>query len=256
MNTVHFDEATVMKAFDIYSVLSRNGVAEKSLLRDYIADDGVRGLVDQFARKVDCTTIIAGEHLYMIPLVKLSPFHVSNDYLKRTYLKANATNTDLYLLYFATIIFLGEFYDSYHSKEPTRDFLRLDEWVTCVNKRIESLKEHSEEDLKQYEKDFSYNWTAIIEKWDAMDDLKETAKKQTGNTISRLSFLDTVKRFLVDQEIVEEIGNQELSLTEKAKTIVQRYFMELEYNRGILEFLYQFEADKEGVQTNAVDLEN
>ena len=40
--------------------------------------------------------------------------------------------------------------------------------------------------LRQYEKEFSYNWVAIVEKWDAMDDIKETAKRQSGNTISRL----------------------------------------------------------------------
>ena len=63
------------------------------------------------------------------------------------------------------------------------------------------------------------------------------------------------RRFLIEQEISEEIGNQELTLTEKAKTIVQRYFMELEYNRGILEFLYQFEIKEEG-DVNAIYLEN
>ncbi|MFZ3587704.1 DUF6063 family protein [Bacillus sp. DJP31] len=253
---MRYEEATIEKAFDIYIALARDGQVEKSILQSYIADDQVRGLVDQFARKVDCVTLIAGDCLYMIPETKLSPFHVNNEYLKRTYLKGSATNTDLYMMYFSTIIFLGEFYDSYHSKEPTRDFIGLDEWATSISKRIESLKEHSEDELKQYEKEFSYNWTSIIEKWDTMDDLKETAKKQAGNTISRLSFLDTVKRFLLDQEIVLEIGNNELTLSEKAKTIVQRYFMELEYNRGILEFIYELELIREEVKEYAVHLEN
>lgn len=253
---MHYDETTVMKAFELYTILSRDGMAGKEYLQVYIADDGVRGLVDQFARNVDCVSLIAGDYLYMIPETKLSPYHVNNEYLKRTYLKGNATNGDLYLLYFVTIVLLGEFYDSYHSKEPTRDFLRLDDWVESVNKRIETLKEHSNEELKEYESELSYNWTMIVEKWEAMDDLKETAKKQSGNTISRLSFLDTAKRFLLDQEIVEEIGNQELILSEKAKTIVQRYFMELEYNRGILEFLYQFEKNDEGGEKNAIHFED
>ncbi|WP_428911566.1 DUF6063 family protein [Niallia sp. Krafla_26] len=249
-----YDQTTILKAFEIYTVLSRDGIGEKEYVQVYIADDGVRGLVDQFARKVDCVTFIAGNHLYMLPETKLSPFHVNNDFIKRTYLKANATNSDLYLLYFVTIVFLGEFYDSYHSKEPTRDFISLEDWVQSINQRMDVLKEHSKEELSAYESEFSYNWTAILEKWEAMDDLKESAKKQTGNTISRLSFLDSAKRFLLHQEIAEEIGNHELTLTEKAKTIVQRYFMELEYNRGILEFLYQF-AEKEG-EVDAVNFEN
>ncbi|TXK90613.1 non-ribosomal peptide synthetase module, partial [Parageobacillus sp. SY1] len=101
------------------------------------------------------------------------------------------------------------------------------------------------EKLKQFEKEFSYNWSLIIEKWDAMDDIKETAKKQSGNTISRLSFIDTVRRFLIDQGLIVDIGNDEVTLTEKAKTIIQRFFMEVEYNKGIFEFIYGFERKEE-----------
>ncbi|WP_391204640.1 DUF6063 family protein [Psychrobacillus sp. L4] len=253
---MHYDEMTVMKAFELYKTLILNGVVEKSYLHEYNADEYVRGLVDRFAQEVDCVTLTVGDQLFMIPKTKLSPFHVNNDFLKRTYLKTSATNADLYLLYFATIVLIGEFYDSYHSKEPTRDFIGLDAWVLAVQKRIDTLKEHSTEELKAFEGEFSYNWIAIIEKWDAMDDLKEQAKKQTGNTISRLSFLDTVKRFLLDQSLIEEIGNNEITISEKAKTIVQRYFMDLDYNRGILEFLYELEAHKKEVQKDAIDLED
>ena len=121
------------------------------------------------------------------------------------------------------------------------------------------LKAHNEEDLKQYEGEFSYNWSAIIEKWDTMDDIKETAKRQSGNTISRLSFLDMVRRFMHDQGLVEEVGEGELGLSEKTKVIVQRYYMELEYNRGILNFLYNLDERKknsEEGQHHASNIEN
>lgn len=253
---MQYDEKTIMKGFELYKTLALNGVVEKSQLHEYIADDYVRGLVNRFAQEVDCVTLIVGDQLFMIPETKLSPFHVNNDFLKRTYLKTSATNADLYLLYFSTIVLIGEFYDSYHSKEPTRNFIGLDAWVIAVQKRVNALKEHSEEDLKALEGEFSYNWIAIIEKWEAMDDLKEQAKRQTGNTISRLSFLDTVKRFLIDQSLIEEIGNNEITISEKTKTIVQRYFMDLDYNRGILEFLYTLEADKKEATVDAINLED
>lgn len=235
------DNAAVMKAFQMYVHLARDGQVGKEVLQEYVADDEVRGLVDQFAREVDCVTIVAGEQLYMIPETRLSPFHVSNDYLKRHYLRANAVNADLYLMYLCIIVLIGAFYDSYQTMEPTRSFLRLDEWTEQVDARISMLKGHSEDELRAMEKEFSYHWTSLIEKWEAMDDVKETAQRQTGNTISRVSFIDTVRRFMVAQELVQDIGNQEITLTEKAKIVVQRYFMELEYNRGVLEFLYQFE---------------
>lgn len=249
---MQYENEVVLQAFRLYAELARSGVVEREELQQYLADDEVRGLVDQFAREVDCVTLPAGDQLFLIPLVRLSPFHVTNDHLKRTYLRGQAVNADLYLMYVAIIVFIGAFYNSYQSMEPTRDFIRMEDWLLLVQERIDGLKEHDPEQLQVYEKQFSYNWTAIIEKWDAMDDIKETAKRQSGNTISRFSFMDTVKRFLLAEQLAEEIGENELAMTEKTRIIVQRYFMELQYNRGILQFLYQFEEDR---QAHAVQKE-
>lgn len=242
---MNYTEQTVIKAFQIYTKLARDGVLGKETVQQYRADDEIRGLLDAFSREVDCVIVGTSEQLFLVPETKLSPFHVSNDWIKRNYLRSGATNGDIYLLYFSTIILFGSFYDTYQSQVPTRQFLRLDEWVRFIQERIDQLKTHNEEDLNQLEKEFSYNWSLIIEKWEDMDDIKETAKKQSGNTISRFSFMDTVKRFLVGQELIQEIGNDEITLTEKAKTIIQRYFMEVEYNKGIFEFIYGFERDEE-----------
>ncbi|MDQ0229016.1 DUF6063 family protein [Metabacillus malikii] len=244
---MNYSEHKVMQAFELYTSLARNGSADAEAQSLYIADDSIRGLVDSFAHHVDCVVIRAGDMLYMIPKTKLSPFHVNNDFLKRTYLKSGATNADLYLLYFSTIVLFGTFYDSYQTLEPTRDFIALDDWVRHVNDRISLLMEHDEEQLRAKEQEFSYNWKQIIEKWEDMNDIKETAKKQAGNTISRLSFIDSAKRFLIDQALVKEIGNNEITLTEKAKTIVQRFFMEVEYNKGILEFIYEWEEEEHAI---------
>ncbi|MFD2618714.1 DUF6063 family protein [Terrilactibacillus laevilacticus] len=246
---MNYPEQKVMQAFSIYTKLARDGVTDKEAVQHYRADDDIRGLLDAFSREVDCVIVSTSEQMFLIPETKLSPFHVSNDWIKRRYLRSGATNGDIYLLYFSTIILFGSFYDTYQSQEPTRQFFRLDEWVRFIQERIDQLKTHDEEELKQLEKEFSYNWRLIIEKWEDMDDIKETAKRQSGNTISRLSFMDTVKRFLVDQELIQEIGNDEITLTEKAKTIIQRYFMEVEFNKGLFEFIYSFEREEE----NAID---
>lgn len=242
--TMEYSEQTVLKAFQIYTILARDGVADKEAIQQYRADDHIRGLLDAFSREVDCIIVGTSEQMFLVPETKLSPLHVSNDWIKRNYLRSGATNGDIYLLYFATIILFGSFYDSYQNQEPTRQFIRLDEWVRLIHDRIEQLAMHEEDKLKELEKEFSYNWSLILQKWEDMDDIKETAKKQSGNTISRFSFMDTVKRFLIDQELIIEIGNDEITLTEKAKTIVQRYFMEVEYNKGIFEFIYGFGRDE------------
>lgn len=238
---MRYSEEKVIEAFKLYRDLARDGVVGSDWSTVYKADDDVRDLLDLFAKEVSCVNIPVGNELFLIPETKLSPFHVNNEYLKKNYFSSRAVNADIYLMYFATLLLFGSFYDSYQSKEPTRDFIGLEDWVREVQDKIQALKEHDEETLKKEEQAFSYNWLQIIEKWDAMDDLRESAKKQTGNTISRLSFIDGVKRFLIDQQLVAEIGNMEITLTEKAKTIIQKYFMELEYNKGIFEFIYATE---------------
>lgn len=241
---MEYSEQTVMTAFKIYTILARDGVGGGEALQLYNADDRVRALLDLFSSEVECVIVKTSEQLFLIPETKLSPFHMSNDWIKRKYLRSGSTNADIYLLYFCTLILFGSFYDSYQSVEPTRQFIRVDDWIRFIQERIEQLKSHDEEDLKEYEKEFSYNWSMIIEKWDDMDDIKESAKRQSGNTISRMSFLHTVKHFLIDQQLVQDIGNNEITLTEKAKTIIQRFFMEVEFNKGIFEFIYSFEKEE------------
>jgi hypothetical protein len=155
-------------------------------------------------------------------------------------LPSRAVNADIYMMYVAIIILFGEFYDSYQTTEATRDFIKMEDWLNSVNDKILSLASYDEEELRELERKYEYNWIAIIDKWDALDDIKENVQ-QTARTISRMSFMNIVKRFLEEQELVDEIGNDEIQLTEKAKSIIQRYFMELEYNREILEFIYSLE---------------
>lgn len=239
-----YNEDTVMIAFSIYTKLARNGIAEKEDVDLYMSNDEVRSLLERFAHEVDCVIVRTTEQLFLIPETKASPFHVSNEWIKKNYLRSDSVNADIYLLYFVTIILFGAFFDRYTSMEPTLDFISLSDWVKKVNERMNHLESFNEEQLSEFEQEYQYNWKVIIEKWRNMDDIKESAKRQTGNTISRLSFIDTAKRFLINEGLIKEIGNYEITLTEKAKTIVQRFFMDIEYNNNIFEFLYADEEEK------------
>lgn len=235
---------TVIEAFKIFAKLNAEGELPKSDARLFVSDDEVRGLVNQFAGEVDCTIISAGDVIYLVPLTKNSIYHITNDQIKRDYLPSRATNMDIYLLYLLTIIFIGEFYDSYQTVEPTRDFISTASWLESVNERIEGLKQLGEERLKEMEMTQEYNWLGIIERWDAMDNIKENVVRQTAHSNVRISHIKHAKKFLMAQKLVEEVGQDELALTQKAKIIVQKYYMEYEYNRGILEVIYQMEHKK------------
>lgn len=239
-----YDNQQIMKAFKIYSKLALTGIGLKDDMIGYLVDDNLRSLVDQFAEEVKCTVFIAGDSVYMIPKAISSEFHISNENIRKNHIPGKSTNPDIYLMYLIIIILFGEFYDGHQSINPTRDFISISDWLEAVNERILSLKEHPKEKLKELERSYEYNWISIINKWEPMDDLKESVKNQDARTVSRLSFINITKNFLKNQELIEELGNDEIELTEKAKIIIQKYYMEYEFNRGILDFIYNIEMQK------------
>lgn len=244
-----YEQEQVIQAFKIYASLAISGKGQKDNFRLYLADDHIRGLVDRFAKETDCTILVVGDLIYLTPLSTNSPFHISNETIKNKHLPAGAVNADIYMMYVAIIILFGEFYDSYQTTEITRDFITIEDWLNSVNDKIISLSSFDKDELRELEQKYEYNWLAIIDKWEALDDIKENVK-QTARTKSRMSFMIIVRKFLEEQELVRETGNNEIELTEKAKAIIQKYYMELEHNREILEFIYFLEDRGENIASH------
>ena len=237
---MNYKNEEILEAYKLYSKLAVEGMSALGDMRAYTREEHIEELMNQFAAQDHATIIIAGEQVFLVPIANSSPFHMSNEMIKKLYLPNNATNLDIYLMYVATIILLGEFYNSYQTKEPTRSFMSMEEWLEAVNTRMETLAQMDKEELQKIEEEQEYNWIKILEKWLALDDVKEKAKKLTGVTASRVSFLNMTKQFLEKQDMIKDIGNDELEITEKTKVIIQRYYMDYEYNRGILDFIYQY----------------
>ena len=246
---MQYEQQHIIKAFQLYSRLAVQGYIEQEDVECYLMNEDIQSLLEQFVREVDAILVHAGDLIYLVPITGLSPFHIKNEQIRREF-GANGVNADVYMMYFAMLVFIGEFYNSYQSRETQRDFYTMNEWLDVVNTRVGTLRQHTAEELQECCEDLQYNWLSILEKWDALNDLKESAVSQKGNTISRLSFLHKVMQFMIKEKVVSEIGLGEYALTEKTKTIVQRYFMEFDYNRGILQFMYQYDERKEEKHAN------
>lgn len=240
MRDMEYRNEEILESYKLYSKLAVAGSCALGEMRAYIREERIEELVNQFAKQDHATIIIAGEEVYLVPIASSSPFHMSNETIKKLYLPNNATNLDIYLMYVTIIILLGEFYNSYQIKEPTRTFISMEEWLEAVNTKVDHLAEMDQALLQKIEEEQAYNWIKVIDKWKALDDVKEKAKKVTGTSSSRISFLNMTKQFLEKQDMIKDIGNYELEITEKTKVIIQRYYMDYEYNRGLLDFIYQF----------------
>lgn len=227
----------IMEAHKIYHRLLQNGKASKEDCRA-IAEPEVRQLVESFAAEAKAAIIGAGDYYYFIPLTEGSDYHRSNEEIRK-FLPGNSKNIDIYMMYLAIIILVGEFYNSYHTSQMTRDFLTISDWLASMNERLEALGAIGTEKLKQLEREYEYNWLGIIERWNELDIIKE-GTKEIATTKSRKAFLGNVLRFLQAEELVQEVGPEEYTLTLKMRIIVTRYFMAYEYNRGILDLIYHF----------------
>ena len=62
-----YDERQVMEAFRLYAGLALKGYGDKETLRLYLADDVVRGLVEEFAQEVECTVLLPETSFILFP---------------------------------------------------------------------------------------------------------------------------------------------------------------------------------------------
>ncbi len=64
---MNYSEQTVIKAFQIYTKLARDGVADREAVQQYRADDEIRGILDAFSREVDCVIVGTSERMFLVP---------------------------------------------------------------------------------------------------------------------------------------------------------------------------------------------
>ncbi len=62
-----YSEQTVIRAFQIYTKLAKNGVVGQEEVQLYNADERVRALLDLFSKEVDCVIIKTSEQLFFVP---------------------------------------------------------------------------------------------------------------------------------------------------------------------------------------------
>lgn len=246
---MQYSEDKVMEAFKLYTRLAARGQLDRLEAGDYFDDDDVRNLLDRYVDAVQCVILPDADKLYLVPLATESEFHISNDAFKKQYLPARAVNMDIYLLYMAIIVLFGCFYDSYQTNEAV-EFVTMSRWLESMDDRMEAMKNHDEDFLRGMEKEFEFNWVTIRDKWLDMDSLKENVKNQDARNMSRVGFLNQARNFLLQQGLLENVGNMEMCLTEKAKNIYVSYYMDSEYNRGLLDFMYSCDHKAASADTN------
>ena len=95
---MEYPEKNVLLAFSLYSALAAKGSVAKSDYANLYSDEEIRSLAQVFAERVQGTIIDDAESIYLIPLATDSPFHMTNEQIKKAFLPAKALNMDIYLM--------------------------------------------------------------------------------------------------------------------------------------------------------------
>lgn len=241
---MNYSEQKIIEAFKIYSMLASVGESDFIMQKRYYEDDEIRYLVDIFCEEVDALVLSDGEKLILVPKGLESPFHLSNEALRKEIFGQSATNKQLYTAYVSIIILIGSFYNSYQTTEKTLDFISISEWVAEVSEIMEELAQFDEEELQKLDRKYEYNWSAILNYWTDLDEVREDS--EDIRALSRRNFLIRVANFLCKNGWLENLGADEYTLTEKMDTVILGYYMDYELNRGLVDFLYGIKEENDG----------
>ncbi|MDD4843271.1 MAG: DUF6063 family protein [Anaerotignum sp.] len=164
---------------------------------------------------------------YVSPIPGMKTFGYTNEEMRREF-GYSFNNEDLYAALFIIANVITEFFPE-ASTAPTKLFMKSNDLMEIVDKKIEILREQTNLDEISYEK--SYNFEVVVKKWSDLQRVKHDkgesdSKKEFGKT-SKNQLLNTTLRFMENQELINLVdlnGDKAIYITERFKaTIINAY---------------------------------
>lgn len=164
---------------------------------------------------------------YVSPIPGVKTFGFSNEEMRREF-GYYFNNEDLYTALFITANIITEFFPE-AGTVPSRQFLKSNELMEIIDRKIDVLREQTNLEAISYEK--SYNFEIVVKKWSQLPTVKldkgeSENRKEYGKT-SKIQLLNTTLRFLENQELIKLVdfnGDKSIYITERFKaTILNAY---------------------------------
>lgn len=176
------------------------------LYKAYIELDNVQSLVKSQGEYVMCDIQRYGNVIYLIPKEDNGFLGYSKAQLKKELCRSGATDRDYYLVQFAILTLLLEFYDGQGSSSKTRDYIRVGELQNSISVR---LKEGADRYNDEQQEEQGMAFTEMLECYEALRSDDRGRKQRT----TKEGFLFSVLRFMEDQGLVEYIERDEMVKT-------------------------------------------
>ena len=181
---------------------------EQRLYRAYFEHEEIQNLVKLQGEASDSKIERYGNTIYLIPNEDNYYLGYSKTQLKEKLCKSNATDKDYYLVQFAILTLLIEFYDGQGSSSKTRDYIRVGELQNSISDR---LKEGVDLISEEEEERVGIAFSDMLQAYEALKSDEQGRKTKT----TKEGFLHNILLFLEKQGLIEYIVQDEMVLTTK-----------------------------------------
>ena len=201
-----YDINDIRKSHEMfYYLLEHHSIkesSESSMYREFVSSDDLQFLVNDQAEASGCSIARFGGAIYLIPDLDNKFLGYSKAQLKKELCRGNATDKDFYLVQFAIMVFLLEFYDGKGSSSRTRLFIRIGELQDSISKHLREGAEMPEEEQEENGLLFSQ----MLEVYEALRSDENGSRKKT----TKEGLLHHMLRFMQAHGLVEYIEQDEM----------------------------------------------
>lgn len=164
---------------------------------------------------------------YVSSIPGVKTFGYTNEEMRKEF-GYSFNNEDLYTALFIIANVITEFFPE-ASSSPMKPFMKSNDLMDIVDKKVEILREQTNLDEISYEK--SYNFEIVVKKWSdlprvRLDKGEGDSRKEYGKS-SKIQLLNTTLRFMENQELIKLVdlnGDKVIYITDRFKaTILNAY---------------------------------
>ena len=176
------------------------------LYKAYTESEGVQNLVKSQGEISDCSVERYGDVIYLIPGAGNKFLGFSKAALKKELCRSNATDKDYYLVQFAILVLLLEFFDGQGSSSKTRDYIRVGELQNSISDHLKEGAERFDENEQEL---YGIAYTQMLQVYESLRSSDRSNRQKT----TKEGFLYRILRFLQDQGLIEYIEQDEMIKT-------------------------------------------
>ena len=189
------------------------------LYKAFTESDSVQNLVKSQGESAQCSIERYGDVIYLIPAAGNRFLGYSKAQLKKELCRSNATDRDYYLVQFAILVLLLEFFDGQGSSSKTREYIRVGELQNRISERLregarqaEDAREgtpHGDEAPEDAHLQSGLAYEQMLEVYESLRSDDRGSRQRT----TKEGFLHHILRFLQAQGLIEYIEQDEMIKT-------------------------------------------